>query len=270
MSDEWGSDELDLEAYLARVGQPGGGPDGATLARLHRAHLAAIAFENLDVVVGRGVAVDLPAVQDKLVGRRRGGYCYEHGVLFAAVLTRLGFGVDRLLARIGHDVERPPPRTHMALHVTGSDGQWLADVGFGTGLLGPLPWPGDGRETGQGGWAFRLVDDGGRQLQERTADGWTPLYTVVQEPVHASDVRMANHFTSTHPSSPFVRRIVVVREDEDSRTRLLGDELTVTRPDGSVSRRTVDDRELAVVLREQFGLVLDGEDVTALASRAAR
>jgi N-hydroxyarylamine O-acetyltransferase len=195
VSDEWGTDELDLPAYLDRIGQPAGEPDGATLARLHRAHVAAIGFENLDVVLGRGVAVDLAAVQDKLVERHRGGYCYEHGVLFAAVLTRLGFDVDRLLARIGHDPQRPRARTHMALRVTGSDGQWLADVGFGTGLLTPLPWTDDGREGRQG-------------------------------------------FTSTYPSSPFVGHIVVVHENEHHRTRLLGRELAITRPDGDLAALT--------------------------------
>ena len=263
MSDEWGIDQLDLAAYLARIGQPAGEPDGATLARLHRAHVAAIAFENLDVVLGRGVAVDLAAVQDKLVGRHRGGYCYEHGVLFAAVLTRLGFDVDRLLARIGHDPQRPRARTHMTLRVTGSDGRWLADVGFGTGLLTPLSWT-DGQEAHQGGWTYRLVEDGGWQLQERTPEGWTPLYDMILEPVHASDVVVANHFTSTHPSSPFVGRVVVVREDEHHRTRLLGRELGVTRPDGSTSLRQVDARELPDLLRERFGIVLDDADIATL------
>jgi N-hydroxyarylamine O-acetyltransferase len=264
VSDEWGTDELDLPAYLNRIGQPAGEPDGATLARLQRAHVAAIGFENLDVVLGHGVAVDLAAVQDKLVERHRGGYCYEHGVLFAAVLTRLGFDVDRLLARIGHDPQRPRARTHMALRVTGSDGQWLADVGFGTGLLTPLPWTDDGREARQGGWTYRLVDDGGWQLQERTPEGWTPLYSMILEPVHASDVVMANHFTSTYPSSPFVGRIVVVHENEHHRTRLLGRELAITRPDGSTSRRDIDDHELAVLLRERFGIALTDGDLAAL------
>jgi N-hydroxyarylamine O-acetyltransferase len=85
-SDEWEIERLDLDAYLRRVGHVGDtAPTAQTLAALHRAHLAAIPFENLDVVLGRGIAVDVDSVQAKLVERRRGGYCYEHGVLFAAV-----------------------------------------------------------------------------------------------------------------------------------------------------------------------------------------
>src|SRR4051794_34635357 len=119
--DEWEIDRLDLDAYLARIGQEAGPPDAATLDRLHRAHVRTIPFENLDVVLGRPVATDLQSVQNKLVARRRGGYCYEHTVLFGAVLERLGYRVRRLLARIGDDPVRPRPRTHMALHVTADD-----------------------------------------------------------------------------------------------------------------------------------------------------
>ena len=74
--DEWTTDQLDLDAYLNRIGHTGPlTADAATLAALHRAHVAAIPFENLDVLLGRGISVALPDVQRKLVEARRGGYC---------------------------------------------------------------------------------------------------------------------------------------------------------------------------------------------------
>src|ERR1700733_5041709 len=96
---EWGVSQLDLAAYLRRISYGGDlGQGGRTLAALHRAHVAAIPFEHADIILGRSIAVDLPSIQDKLVHHRRGGYCYEHGLLLAAVLERLGYRVDRTLA----------------------------------------------------------------------------------------------------------------------------------------------------------------------------
>ncbi|NLU72679.1 arylamine N-acetyltransferase [Streptomyces sp. HNM0575] len=270
MTGEWQTDALDLKGYLARIGEESGPASGATLERLHRAHVAAIPFENLDLVLGRGVSVDLESVEAKLVHRGRGGYCYEHAVLFAAALERLGFGVDRLLARIGHRPERPRPRTHMALHVTAPGGEWLADVGFGAGVPAPVPW--DGREHPQDGWEYRLVTDrtGTRQLQERgtgKAGEWSALHSFTDEPQHASDVEMANHYTATHPGSPFLGRVVVMQRADHRRTRLLGRTLETSRPDGSKDERELADGELPGVLGGLFGIPLSEAELSALAAR---
>ena len=110
MPDEWSAAKLDLDAYLLRISYSGPTePSEAALATLQRAHLAAIPFENLDIMLGRGVQLDLDSIQAKLVRARRGGYCYEHGQLFGAVLERLGFGVERLLARCGPDGQPARP-----------------------------------------------------------------------------------------------------------------------------------------------------------------
>ncbi|HVT66603.1 MAG TPA: arylamine N-acetyltransferase, partial [Trebonia sp.] len=137
--DEWSAGDLDLDAYLRRIGYTGPlDPSGATLDGLYRAHLAAIRFENLDIFIGGGVRVDLDSVQDKLVTRGRGGYCYEQAGLFGAVLERLGFDVRRLLARVGPDGGRARPRTHLTLRVRAGQQEWLADPGFGSSPPGPL------------------------------------------------------------------------------------------------------------------------------------
>ncbi|MBN6055703.1 arylamine N-acetyltransferase, partial [Nonomuraea sp. RK-328] len=97
----WDIEKLDLDAYLTRIGRGAPRtPSAETLRSLHRAHVTSIPFENLDVVLGRGARIDLESLQHKLVGRRRGGYCHEHNLLFAAALERLGFRVTRHLARI--------------------------------------------------------------------------------------------------------------------------------------------------------------------------
>ncbi|MGH3448695.1 MAG: arylamine N-acetyltransferase family protein [Nocardioidaceae bacterium] len=262
MSNEWQVDHLDVDAYLDRIGyraEPAA--TGQTLAELHRAHVTAIPFENLDLVLGRGISVDLDAVQAKLVHRGRGGYCHEHGVLFAAALTRLGYTVDRLLARIGADEDHPRPRTHMNLHVYADDGQYVADVGFGAGLLEPLPWA-DTRPHQQGGWTYRLapVGDSSWRLHERIGADWSALYTFTEEPQHASDVQVANHFTATHPSSPFVGQLVVMGKDAHVRRRLVGRQFTVTWPDGTTDQQQLTDDELVTALHDQFGLPVSEEE----------
>ncbi|MCW0216590.1 MAG: arylamine N-acetyltransferase [Pseudonocardia sp.] len=268
--DEWDVGRLDVAGYLARIGVAGDlPPDGATLSRLHRAHVASIPFENLDVLLGRGVDVDLPAVAAKLVDRGRGGYCYEHGTLFSAVLVRLGFTVHRLLARVGDDRTRPGPRTHMTLDVRAGEQRWFADVGFGSGLLWPLPWH-DGATATQGTWLHGLVlaDDGVWEHRQHRPDGrWETLYRVTEEPQHVSDVRMANHFTSTYPASPFVGHLLAIRKNEITRHVLRDRVLVTTDAQGAEKSRTLDDGELAATLRGDFRIPLSDAEIRTVLDR---
>jgi N-hydroxyarylamine O-acetyltransferase len=268
MTGEWDIEQLDLAGYLRRIGYDGDtGPTAGTLAALHRAHLDAIPFENLDIVLGRGIAADLGSVQGKLVEARRGGYCYEHGLLFAAALERLGYGVDRLLARVGGGDHRPRARTHMALRVHADGAAWLADVGFGSGLLAPLPFDG-GAAVRQGGWEYALAAVAPRawELRERRDGEWVTRYGFDDQRQHPADVVVANHFTSTWPSSPFVTRAIVVRKDEDALRELIDRTLTVTRPDGSTEQREIEGVELAATLEDIFALSLSPAELAGLTS----
>lgn len=159
---------LDLQAYLNRIGVdrlPRNA--GAALRQLHRAHVTSIPFENLDVVLGRKISVDVADLEAKLVRHRRGGYCYEHNLLFAAALEQLGYQVELLVGRV--QPAKPGPRTHAVLRVEADARSWLADVGFGgpAQLLEPIPMTLTA-PVAQDDWAYRIVDapfDGGRVLQ---------------------------------------------------------------------------------------------------------
>ena len=208
------------------------------LAALHRAHLDAIPFENLDIVLGRGITVDLESVQGKLVDARRGGYCYEHGLLFAAALERLGYRVDRLLARVGGGDHRPRSADpHGAARPRGR----RAVARRRRLRLGPARAAAVRRRAAarQGGWEFALAAVGPRawELRERRHGEWITRYGFDDQRQHPADVVVANHFTSTWPSSPFVTRSVVVRKDEHALRELIDRTLTVTRPDGSTEQR---------------------------------
>ena len=269
MPNEWHTDSLDLAAYLRRVGYQGSlEAHEATLAALHRAHIAAIPFENLDVILGRGVAVDLEHVQAKMVGRGRGGYCYEHGMLFGAVLERLGFRVDRLLARTGDPAEHPRPRSHMVLRVATAEQQWLADVGFGSGLLAPLPLVAAGPHR-QGAWEYELIQgaDSAWRLREHDGARWTTILTFTEEPQYFVDIEVANYNTSTNPHSPFVQRPIVVRKDDTSVRSLIGREYAVVRPGQATHQRQLTDDEFAGMLHELCP-ALSADETTAIVEAA--
>lgn len=274
-ADEWSVGKLDLDAYLRRVGYDGPAePSEATLAALHRAHLAAIPFENLNLMLGRGISVDLESIQAKLVYEKRGGYCYEQGQLFGAALERLGFHVDRLLARVGPDGEPMRGRTHLTLRVRSDAGYWLADVGFGNSPPGPLslrgPRSGGPRSGGPqelDGWVYEVVPDdreGTWKVRELQAGEWVTLYRYEDRPVYPADVVMSNHYTATHPESWFTWQPIVARRDPGALYSLVGRGYTITRPGHVKTRRTLTDEEFAAALSEVFGLTFTSGELAAL------
>ncbi|MDG4859891.1 arylamine N-acetyltransferase [Streptomyces sp. T-3] len=263
----WSGEQLDLEAYLARIGFEGKPtPDLKTLRALHRAHVASIPFENLEIVLGRPVLLEIDDLQRKMVRQRRGGYCYEQNSLFAAALERVGFSVTGWGARVRAGARSLRAVTHMVLKVEVDGEQWLCDVGFGgEGLLEPFPLA----ETGvvrQGGWDFELgaEDEGVRVLRTRRPDGWGDLYAFTAERRHPVDYTLMNYYTSTHPRSSFTGRSVAQRTSSEARFRLVDQEFSVVRADGSHDERLVPAAELPAVLAEVFGIELDADDSAEL------
>lgn len=263
---EWSIEKLDLDAYLSRLGYAGDlAPTAQTLRTLHRAHLSAIPFENLDIVLGRSIQLDIDSLQDKLVRSRRGGYCYEHNLLFGAVLERLGYTVSRLVARVRPD--GTGPRTHMLLRVDVDGHAWLADVGFGGGVLEPIPLEA-ATTSQQGGWTYDLhrQDGGTWLLRSIRPDGPANLYSFTLEPHRPADYELINYYTSTHPNSPFTGRAMAMRVEEEIHYTLVDRELTIRRPEGAVEQRELAGAELGRVLMDTFGLILSAQELATLHS----
>ncbi len=259
MSDEWGS--VDLDAYLARVGQRRASPSTDALRELAQAHVLAIPFENVDVVLEqhRGIALDV--VAEKLVGRQRGGYCYEQSGLFAAVAEQLGYRVHRLVARV--QPRRNGPYTHMTLVIEADGVPHLVDVGFGAGMLVPMPLV-DGEVVDQAGWPHRMVRrEGWWTLQKQGDDGWDDLHEFLLEPAHRIDYEVYHHYTSTHPHSPFTGRLVLMRVEPGLRRRLLGRELTVERPGVAAETTEISPDDLDAALKD-LGIVLTSDELDRL------
>jgi N-hydroxyarylamine O-acetyltransferase len=240
---------VDLSAYLRRAGSSApASPTRAALAALHEAHVGAIPFENLDVVLGRPIRLDLDSLQAKLVGARRGGYCFEHNTLFAAVLETLGFAVTRLGARVGSRPGAVRPRTHMVLRVDLSEGPFLADVGFGgDGPVHPVPL--DPAAPAMGGHHVAAEEDG---FALHGPGG--SLYTFTLERQYEVDYEVANHYTSTYPSSHFRSTLTAQRTWRDGSVILRDRELVETRGARRETTAIRDPDHLLQVLAGTFGL----------------
>jgi N-hydroxyarylamine O-acetyltransferase len=255
-----------LAAYLRRI-ECDWTPrvDLETLRRLHLAHVAHIPFENIDPLLGRPVRMDLASVQTKLVGARRGGYCFEQNTLFAGVLEHLGFAVQRLAARVHVNTTRVLPRTHMLLCVGLAGRFWICDVGFGTwGLVEPLELQSD-RDTRQGDWTLRLTRTGDLYtLQCPQCAAGLNLYSFTLEPQLAVDFEPANHYCSTHPRSRFVVTLTAQRAGLHQRVLLRNREFIVSRSAGNETRLIAGEQELRRLLADRFGIELPADTPSLL------
>ncbi|MFF4607265.1 arylamine N-acetyltransferase [Streptomyces sp. NPDC001339] len=269
----WSGDELDLDAYLDRIGYEGDrAPTLEALRGLQRAHVTSIPFENLDPLLGVPIALHVDAVQDKLVRERRGGYCYEHVTLFAAALERLGFEFTGVHGRVTEGAGRLRPATHAMLAVTAADDDrlWLSDVGFGRGPLAPIPVI-HGAELSVEGWDFTMERRssalGSHEwwLHERGPQGWQDRYSFTLNPQYPIDYAVGSHFVSTHAKSPFIQRPYIQRFSATHHHVLDGTAWTTLRPDGSRTERTIEAGELHGVLTEIFGIPVSPQAVAGVA-----
>jgi N-hydroxyarylamine O-acetyltransferase len=261
---------VSLDAYLLRIGLVSRPRPG--LAEVHRAHATTIPFENFDSFSGSPVSLEPTHLEDKIVTRRRGGYCFEHNLLLASALEALGMQVEPMLARVRLGPEGSPrPLGHLLLRVSDSAGTWLADVGFGGGgLLDPVPFE-LGTETDEDGWIYRLVEDGPEWvLQVRQDGGWTDMYGFVPEPAQRVDIEVNNWYTSTHPESSFVIGVMAgLRRPERCLTLYAFEQaVLIERPVGGASSLTeIPLAEVPALLAERFGIagvvVTDGRLVLA-------
>lgn len=263
------SGDIDLDNYLRRIHWPDDAPlraDHATLARVVEAHMRHIPFENLDVLRGRPIRIDLASLQAKLVDARRGGYCFEHSTLMGAVLEAMGFQVERKLARVTLLAPREMvPRTHMFLLVAlederGSEG-FVVDVGFGA--LAPQ-WPVPLREPS----SRDPLAEGLTHWMRREGHYWTMCAVhhkrdAAPEVIHAwtttledegpADFEMGNHFVSTYPESPFVNRIMLRALTPAGRVSVMNRDVTVRSGDRTETFELADRAQLRSLLAEHFG-----------------
>lgn len=247
----------ELDRYLARIGTER--PEHAdvdALERLQLAHLSSVPFENLDIHRDVPIELDHDRILAKIVGARRGGYCYEANSLFCRLLTTLGFRVDVVSARVVRDGEVESQEfAHLALLVDLPGGRFLTDVAFGDAFETPLPLV-DGFERVEWSKRVRLVRRGDRWAwQGDRGEGWQGGYTFSTEPRRFAEFAEMNLWQQTAPESVFRTQPMCTMLTGDGRTTIAGDRLIETGPAGR-TETVLSEEELVALLRDRFGVVL--------------
>jgi N-hydroxyarylamine O-acetyltransferase len=253
---------MNLSAYLRRIGlDVPARPTLDMLKGIAARQPRAIPFENLDPWLGKPVSLALADVEEKLVERRRGGYCFEQNTLLLAALREIGFDAQPLAARVEWMAPPGAPprgRTHILIRVMLDGEAWLADAGFGgmtlTDALRFIP----DIEQGSDGDRMRLLrQEDEWQLSAFVSGRWEPMYRFDLQPQFPSDQAMANHFVSTHPQSQFVTDLIVARATGNGRHALRNRDLAFYPGSGTPERRRIESSAaLRAVLADIFQIDL--------------
>jgi N-hydroxyarylamine O-acetyltransferase len=245
---------MDLAAYFDRIGFRGvARPDLETLRALHRAHLLAIPYENLDVQLGEPLTPDPSAAFEKIVRRRRGGWCYEMNGVFAAALDAIGFRVTRLAGGVMREVMGDAQAGNHLVLLVHLDQPWIADVGFGDGSLDPFPLAPAAIHAD--GFDFRLeMIEGGWWRFHNHAQGGARSYDFRLEPAPAELLEAKCQWLQTAPESVFVQNALAQRWRPDALLQLRGRTLRRVRPSGVEQHRIASADEYVAVLADEFEL----------------
>jgi N-hydroxyarylamine O-acetyltransferase len=248
---------MELQAYLDRIGYAGPvRPDLATLRAVHRAHLQAIPYENLDVQLGRPVTIDPARAYDKIVSRRRGGWCYEMNGLLGWALGEIGFSVTRMAgAAMRQERGDFTIGNHLVLRIDLPDepAPWIADVGFGDGILDPFPLR--PAELQAEGHRFRLeLMDAGWWRFHNHEFGGAKSFDFTLPPADPAVLAEKCAWLQSAPDSPFVMNVICQRWRGGEVLQLLGRTYRQIRP-GVRQERTIGSAdELMSVLTRDFNL----------------
>ncbi|GAA0944140.1 arylamine N-acetyltransferase [Actinocorallia libanotica] len=247
-------DEEQIGFYLARIGaaRPEE-PDLAGLRVLQYAHLRAVPFENLSIHLDEPIVLEEASLYEKIVLRRRGGFCYELNGLFAALLRALGYEVTLLAARVrGSGGALGIPYDHLTLRVD-LDEPWLSDVGFGEFTDAPLRLDARTPQHDPAG-VYRVTEEDGF-LEVHDTEGSSLL--IDPRPAALADFKAACWWHRTSPESPFTRGLTCSLRTPGGRVTLSGAKLITTEHGVRSENVLPDDDAVLAAYRSRFGIALD-------------
>lgn len=245
---------MDIDAYLDRIGlarKPL--PDLDGLKRLHRAHLESIPYENIDVVLGRPLDFDPARIFDKLVNRRRGGWCYEMNGLLAWALEAIGFQIMRMAGAVRRaELGDRFIGNHLVLLVH-LDGDYVADVGFGDGLYEPAALREGAIE--QAGFVSRLEKiEGGWWRFHNHQHGGASSFDFRPDPADPALLAERSAYLQSSPDSPFTQNVVLQRR-VNGRVEALRNAIRFTVTPAGVTKRALSNAdEFAEEISTVFGV----------------
>ncbi len=250
---------MEINAYIERIGYRGSRqPTAETLRQIHRAHLLAVPFENLDIPLGHPIVLSLESFYDKIVRRRRGGFCYELNGLFGWLLEQLGFAVEMLSARVFEGSQPGPEFDHLVLLIEMEE-RLIADVGFGDSFLEPLRLDGTD-EVMQQGSSYRLTgSDSERVLQRRRESEYESRYVFSLTPRRLAEFSAMCRRQQTSSESIFARKTVCSLARSDGRITLSNNRLIMTSGERREEREVADQKEYRALLETHFGIDLGEE-----------
>lgn len=242
-----------LGAYLRRIGYSGPLDRSLrTLRGLHRAHLLAVAYENLDVQLGIPLSLDAGAAFEKIVTQKRGGWCYEMNGLFAWALREMGFEISLLAAAAGREQNADAAaKNHLAILVQ-LDRPYLADVGFGNAFLTPLPLAQGTHSDGRFTFDLQRMDDGWWRFTNRPGSGDT--FDFQETPYDIAAFSEKNAWLQRDAASPFVQNLVCHRFTDEAVITLRGAVLTVLTPQETTQQIAQTREQLQELLQRHFDL----------------
>jgi N-hydroxyarylamine O-acetyltransferase len=257
-------------AYLQRIGIDGPvalTPEGLEL--LHVAHLTHVPFENLDIFLGHPLHLDEMSLLDKVIGARRGGFCFELNHAFGLLLADLGFEVGLLSAEVFGEAGYGPAFDHLLLRIRFADGDYLADVGFGECFVRPIGVSDD--VSRQDGSCYRLIRDGSRRILQRrnSGEGWTPLYRFTPDVLHdIDDFSSMLDFHQRSPESHFTQRPLCSLARTDGRLTLAGRRLIVRVGEDRLEQPVKAPEALRLLLLRHFDITVSAEDAVRVFAAA--
>lgn len=251
------------DRYLDALGLPRQAPTLGFLQEITRRHVARFAFCSVGPRLGDSLPLDLLSLYQRIVERRRGGYCFEQNGLLFEVLTELGFDVRLALARVIHNRDVHPGLTHRISLVQIDDRTRVVDVGFGPqGPRHPVLLTAD--PSPQRDRVYRVAEGhpGEHHLQLLKDGDWYSLYRFELSRYGQADCELGHFWSHRHPDANFVRNLVVSVIGDDEVHALRNREYTVAAAEGERTRPIAGALDLRELLSSTFGVcVTEGEAV---------